>query len=91
MLPQDLLVAGSWQLNLHPEHSYELLYKDVILEKPDGWRDAKVDHNPERYAFFYEKICFQKIKSAAELFLQNHYVSLKKTPLKEMVKKFDYK
>ena len=33
----------------------------------------------------------KKIKSAAELFLQNRYVSFKKTSLKEMVKIFDYK
>ena len=33
----------------------------------------------------------KQIKSAAELFLQNRYVSFKKTSLKEMVKIFDYK
>ena len=75
------------ELNLHSEHSYELLYKDVILEKPDSWTDAKVDHKPESYPS-YEKTCFQKITSGAELFLKNHYVSFKKTPLKEMVKIF---
>ena len=33
----------------------------------------------------------KKIKSAAELFLQNRYVSFKKTPLKEIVEILDYK
>ena len=33
----------------------------------------------------------KKIKSAAELFLQNRYVSFKKIPLKEMVEILDYK
>ena len=36
------------ELHLYPECSYELLYKDVILEKPDGRRDAKVEHNPKK-------------------------------------------
>ena len=42
------------ELNLHPERSHELLYKDVIVEKPDGKRDAKVDYNPESYACYYK-------------------------------------
>ena len=31
------------ELNLHPERWCELLYKDIILEKPYSQRDAKVD------------------------------------------------
>ena len=79
------------RITFYPECSFELLYKDAILEKPDGWRDLKVDHNPKSYASFYKETCFQKVTTGAELFLQKDYVSFKKTPLKEMVKIFDYK
>ena len=77
-------------LNPHPECSYELC-KDFILEKSDGKKDAKVDHNQESYASFYEETSFQKITSGAELFLQNRYVVFKETPLKEIAKVFDNK
>ena len=50
-------------LNPHPECSYELC-KDFILEKSEGKKDAKVDHNQESYASFYEET-FQKITSGA--------------------------
>ena len=75
------------ELHLHPERLYELLYKDVILEKPDGQRDVKVDHNPKSYISFYEETCFQKKTSGAELLLQNRSVSLKKTTLKKWLKR----
>ena len=38
-----------------------------------------------------KKAASKKITSGAELFLQNCYVSFKKTPSKEMVKISDYK
>ena len=79
------------ELNLHPERWCELLYKDIILEKPYSQRDAKVDPNPKSYASFYKETWFQKITSGTELFLQNLYESFKKKPLKEMLKIFDYK
>ena len=66
-----------------------IIYKDIILEKPYSQRDAKVDPNPKSYASFYKETWFQKIISETELFLQNHYVSFKKKPLKEMFKIFD--
>ena len=79
------------ELHLHSECLYELLYKNIILEKPNGRRDANVDHNPKSYASFYEETCFQKITPGAELFLRNRYLSFKKTPFKEIVIIFDYK
>ena len=78
-------------MKLHPDRSYDLLYKDVILDKPVGRRDAEIEHNAESYHSYYMEHCFETIVTGAQDFLASRYSAFKKTPLKEMVKIFDFK
>lgn len=78
-------------MKLHEERSYDLMYKDVILDKPSGRRVDEINHTPESYEAYYVEHYFEKIISESRFFLTNRYKAFHESPLREMAQVFDFK
>ena len=78
-------------LKLYDERSHDLMYKDVILDKPTGRRVDEISHTPESYEAYYVKHYFEKIISESRHFLTNKYKAFNESLLKEMVQIFNFK
>ena len=70
----------------------EMIYKDSFIKKPDGRRDKSIDHNPVSYKDFYYDNAFENIVTSAQRYLEKRFEDFRlTTPLKQMVKLFDFK
>lgn len=78
-------------LKLHPERSYDLMFKDVILDKPEGRRVEPIEHTPEGYDKYFSKACLDRIVELTSDYLTIRYNAFNETPLNEMVKLFNFK
>ena len=78
-------------LKLREQNPSELLFKHVILDKPEGRRVEHIEHTPEDYDNYFSKHCLDKIVSGTSDYLAVRYNAFNKTPLKEMVQLFDFK
>lgn len=69
----------------------ELLFKEVVLDKPKGRRVEHIEHTPEGYENYFSEHSLNKIVSGTNDYLAMRYNAFNKTPLKEMVELFDFK
>ena len=78
-------------LKLSEQNPSDLLFKDFILDKPEGRRVEHIEHTPESYDNHFSKHYLDKIISGTSDYMAMHYNAFNKTPLKDMVQLFDFK
>ena len=68
-----------------------LMFKSIILTKPDGRRHDGIDHTASGYEKYYTENAFGTIVSGTQRYFTKRFEDFEKTPMKEMVTIFDFK
>ena len=74
--------------NLHEEI---LMYRSITLDKPGRRCTEPIEHSAEVYEKYFTENAFEIIIAGTERYLEQRFEDFNKTPLKELVKVFNFK
>ena len=89
--PRDSMNRLMNTIAVAPERNYDLEYKTVLLDKPDGRHDPEIEHTPNGYSTYYTENAFETIADGTQEYLKKRFQDFNKTPLQQMVAVFNFK